>query len=390
MTIKVIKKTGKEECWDPHKIFEAVSKSAERVNVTLSDYFFQQLSLLVYSKLQNKVDVKNLHVIVENSIQELGEEKVAESYRSFRNYKTNFVDMMAEIYTKANMALKYGDRENANFESTLISTKQALVRGYLTKELYKSNHLTKEELTAIDDGYIYIHDLRDLIFNGFNCCLFDIGTVLENGFEMANLKYKEPTNVLSALQVIGDVTLSASAQQFGGFSLSDIDKVLVKYIKKSFVKHGKEAIKFGVSNPYSYATYKVEEELEQGFQSLEMKLNSVTSSRGDYSFVTLTFGNLDVPDDRQYQLMACKAILKNRKKDNPVVFPKLVQLFSWEQYESIPEAKELFDLSIDCSCKALYPDYLAIDTVGKVADYYKASGKVVSPMGRMRAHVKPI
>lgn len=390
MTIKVIKKTGKEECWDPHKIFEAVSKSAERVNVKLSDYFFQQLSILVYSKLQNKVDVKNLHVIVENSIQELGEEKVAESYRSFRNYKTNFVDMMAEIYTKANMALKYGDRENANFESTLISTKQALVRGYLTKELYKSNYLTKEEITAIDDGYIYIHDLRDLIFNGFNCCLFDMGSVLDGGFEMANLKYKEPTNVLSALQVIGDVTLSASAQQFGGFTIADIDKILVKYIKKSFVKHGKEAIKFGVNDPYGYAIHKVEEELEQGFQSLEMKLNSVTSSRGDYSFVTLTFGNLDVPDDRQYQLMACKAILKNRKKDNPVVFPKLVQLFSWEQYESIPEAKELFDLSIDCSCKALYPDYLAIDTVGKVADYYKASGKVVSPMGRVRAHVKPI
>lgn len=53
----------------------------------------------------------------------------------------------------------------------------------------------------------------------------------------------------------------------------------------------------------------------------------------------------------------------------------------WEQYENVPAAKELFDLCIDCSCKALYPDYLAIDTVGKVAEYYKASGKVVSPMG---------
>lgn len=378
----IIKKDGREEKWDPHKIFNAVEKSAERVNTKLSKEFYNCLSSTVYSKLKDKTDVKNLHKIVENSLQELGECKVADSYRSFRNYKTNFVDMMAEIYSKANMALKYGDRENANFESTLISTKQALIRGYLTKELYKSNYLTQEELEAIDTGYIYIHDLRDLIFNGFNCCLFDMANVLENGFEMANLKYKEPTNVLSCLQVIGDVTLSASAQQFGGFTIDNIDKILVKYIKKSIVRYGKEAVKYGVTDPYLYAINKTTDDLDQGFQSLEMKLNSVTSSRGDYSFVTLTFGNLDVPEDREYQLMVCKAILKNRMKDNPVVFPKLVHLFSWEQYENVPEAKELFDLSINCSCKALYPDYLAIDTVGKVADYYKTSGKVVSPMGR--------
>lgn len=377
----ILKKDGRKEKWQPYKIFDAVAKSADRVNIKLSGDFYSRLSSLVYSKLKSEIDVKNLHKIVENSIQELGENIVAESYRSFRNYKTNFVDMMAEIYSKANTALKYGDRENANFESTLISTKQALIRGYLTKELYKTNYLTTEELNAIDEGYIYIHDLRDLIFNGFNCCLFDMATVLEGGFEMANLKYKEPSNVLSCLQVIGDVTLSASAQQFGGFTLPEIDKVLVKYIKKSIVNYGKEAVKYGVQNSYTYAMEKTQNDLEQGFQSLEMKLNSVTSSRGDYSFVTLTFGNLDIPEDRQYQLMACKAILKNRKKDNPVVFPKLVHLFSWEQYEGVPETKELFDLSIDCSCKALYPDYLAIDTVGKVAEYYKSSGKVVSPMG---------
>ena len=149
------------------------------------------------------------YLLVEGGISE-------QVYNTVAVNKTNFIDMMAEIYSKANMALKYGDRENANFESTLISTKQALIRGYLTKELYKTNYLTTEELNAIDDGYIYIHDLRDLIFNGFNCCLFDMATVLEGGFEMANLKYKEPSNVLSCLQVIGDVTLSASAQQFGG------------------------------------------------------------------------------------------------------------------------------------------------------------------------------
>ena len=58
--------------------------------------------------------------------------------------------------------------------------------------------------------------MRDMVMQSFNCDLFDIGEVLRGGFEMANIRYKEPNSVLSALQVTGDVTLSASAQQFGG------------------------------------------------------------------------------------------------------------------------------------------------------------------------------
>ena len=58
--------------------------------------------------------------------------------------------------------------------------------------------------------------MRDMVMQSFNCSLFDIGEILEGGFEMANIRYKEPNSVLSALQVTGDVTLSASAQQSNG------------------------------------------------------------------------------------------------------------------------------------------------------------------------------
>jgi hypothetical protein len=51
-----------------------------------------------------------------------------------------------------------------------------------------------------------------------NCCLFDIGNVLRGGFSMSNVDYTEPTSVLSALQVIGDITLVATAQQFGAIN----------------------------------------------------------------------------------------------------------------------------------------------------------------------------
>ena len=59
-----------------------------------------------------------------------------------------------------------------------------------------------------------------MLLGSINCCLFDIGTVLKNGFEMSNVEYTEPKSVLSALQVIGDITLVATAQQFGKLQIA--------------------------------------------------------------------------------------------------------------------------------------------------------------------------
>ena len=63
-----------------------------------------------------------------------------------------------------------------------------------------------------------------MILGCINCCLFDIGSILRGGFEMSNVRYTEPKTVLSALQVVGDITLVATAQQFGGFTLAELDK----------------------------------------------------------------------------------------------------------------------------------------------------------------------
>lgn len=385
MAIKksVIKKTGLVEEWNTTKIKNAVNKSAQRINTKVSSSEFEDLYKNIEEKIVSEVSVNDLHNIVEQSLREIGREDVADTYSSYRNYKQDFADLIQSLHAKAQSAIVYGDRENANFESSLISTQQSLIRGYLTKELYKLNYLTKAEREAIEDGYIYIHDLRDLIFNSINCCLWDMEAVLNGGFEMANIKYTEPTSVLSALQLIGDIALASSAQAYGGYTLPEIDKTLVKYARKTIKKAEEEVIEYGIPAviAHKYINDRLSKELRQGFQSIEMKLNSVPSSRGDFAFTTFTFGNLDNPEDEEIQAKICHTILENRMTDNPVVFPKLVMLFSWEQNQKSTIQQELFDKCIECSCKALYPDYLPIDTVGQVSDYYRASGKVVSPMG---------
>lgn len=387
---KVIKKDGTSEGWDWDKIKVAIDKAKKRANVEVYEWKLWQVEGYIEGYLWNKCEVttEELHKIVIDALN-LYVPEVGKAYQEYRDYKNTYAKAFESVKDEADTVLLLGDKENANFDSSLISTKGSLIKGYLTKELYKQFYLSKEEKELVKRGDIYIHDLRDMIFNSFNCCLFDIGMVLKGGFEMSNVKYTEPKSVLSALQVIGDITLVATAQQFGGFTLAEIDKVLLPYAKKTFHKAFNKYFSqcnMEYDESCAMALQDLTRELEQGFQSLELKLNTVPCSRGDFAFTTLTFGTWDTMmdyEDQEIMKLIGEVILDTRMKGHggkQVVFPKLVFLYDEDKIKSDKGHKELFEKAVECSSKCMYPDYLSLNH-GKVADIYKRTGAITSPMG---------
>ena len=124
-----------------------------------------------------------------------------------------------------------------------------------------------------------------------NCCLFDVKSVLTGGFEMGNLWYNEPKTLDTAFDVIGDIVLSAASQQYGGFTVPSVDEILEPYAKLP-MKSSEQ-----IQKPWTFGRSStgdcwkdLEKEMEQGFQGWEYKFNSVSSSRGDYPFITMTSG----------------------------------------------------------------------------------------------------
>ena len=291
LEIKIEKKNGSVEEFNDAKIIRAVRLAGDRIGRILSDEELRGVVEEVKDEVENSlVHVSDMHKIVCRVLKRRYPD-IAQSYQNFRDYKSTYIKDLEKLFEESKNTLKYGDKENANFDSALISTKGSLIRGYLTKLLYTKYYLHKKEAEAARLGTVYFHDLRDMVMQSINCNLFDIGNVLKGGFEMANIRYNEPNSVLSALQVTGDVTLSASAQQFGGFTLAELDRVLVPYAKKTMSSARKEFDDFmgGTDEQRErYAWHKLERELEQGFQSLELKLNTVPSSRGDFAFTTIS------------------------------------------------------------------------------------------------------
>ena len=160
--IVVIKKDGTREDYNFQKIINAVKKSAGRVMISLSDEDFNDLAEYVESELANlnskEVNIAQMHDIVESALEDVSP-KIARSYRNYRNYKKDFVHMLDKVYQESQKIMYIGDKENSNADSALVSTKRSLIFNELNKELYKKFFLNVEELQAINDGYIYIHDM---------------------------------------------------------------------------------------------------------------------------------------------------------------------------------------------------------------------------------------
>ena len=393
--VRVIKKDGTKEEFNVQKVVVAVNKSAYRALIQFTEEDIQFICRFVEEKVLElgvkEIQIAQMHNVVEGALEKVNP-IVAKSYRDYRNYKQDFVHMLDEVYRKSQSIMYIGDKENSNTDSALVSTKRSLIFNELNKELYKKFFLTVEELQAIREGYIYIHDMsarRDTM----NCCLFDVKNVLTGGFEMGNLWYNEPKTLDTAFDVIGDIVLSAASQQYGGFTVPSVDEILEPYAEKSHKLHLEKYRSLGLPEEATQevAWKDLEKEMEQGFQGWEYKFNSVSSSRGDYPFITVTSGT----NISKYGKLITKTMLEVRKNGQgkaghkkPVLFPKLVFLYDEKLHGPGAPAEDLFEAGIECSRKTMYPDWLSLTGKGYVPSMYKKYGKIVSPMG-CRAFLSP-
>ena len=112
-----------------------------------------------------------------------------------------------------------------------------------------------------------------------------------------------------------------------------------------------------------YARNKVKRDFEQGWQGLEYKLNSVGSSRGDYAFVTITFGL----DTTEFGKMAAITYLDVHRKGQgkegakrPTLFPKSVFLYDENLHGKGCVNEDVFEAGVECSQATMYPKQLGL------------------------------
>ena len=407
----IIKKDGTLEPYSDQKIIDACNKAARRAMVTLTNDDYKLICSEVWERLlENELEdteIYDMHNIVESVLEEHFP-KVAKMYKEYRNYKKDFIHMMDKVYAESQSIRYIGDKSNANTDSALVATKRSLIYNSLSSELYKKFFLTHNEKQAAKDGYIYIHD-RSARLDTMNCCLSRIGTIMKDGFEMGNVWYNEPRTLDTAFDVMGDIILSTAAQQYGGYTVPEVDKILAPYAEKSYKKYYDEYVNIykELKDEHKnleqnelhdladkYATEKVRRDFEQGWQGIEYKLNTVGSSRGDYPFVTMTIGLATDKFGKMAAISLLNVHAEGQGKKGfkrPVLFPKIVFLYDKNLHGDGSDkysSADVFNAGIECSSKTMYPDWLSMTGEGYISSMYKKYGRVISPMG-CRAFLSP-
>ena len=378
--MQVVKRDGTFEDFDFEKIINAISKSSERIGHKLLKKEIKKIKSLTMIEIEElkEVNVSQLHGIVEKVLQYVNKD-VATSYMNYRNYKKEFeLNMLNDLELQVKKILTEVDRENSNSNTRYNSTKRTDIAKTFSKELYQKMYLNTEELQAMKDGYIYAHDLSDMLIKQYNCCVINASNILDGGFELENIFYTEPKRSRTAVGQIGDIIQQISGQHFGGHSVSNLDKTLAKYHEMTYNLYYNDYVSMGISenNAKVKAKEQAYDELKQSLQGLEIKLNTIGSSRGSFPFVTVSFGDCD--NDWEYDV--ARAILQVRMEGHGkkgfkkrLNFPKLVFLFNEDKYESkIEKYQELFNHAVECSSKTMYPDY--------IGSGHRREGKFVTPI----------
>lgn len=386
------KRNDKLQSFNREKIYTAVKKACTAAGCASEDVIKLMDFEVDEEESVESIQDKIVNILRVNKHYHLA--NIFSSYRSARQMNRINKAIRNKFYELENTE----DRSNANANSKIAATQRSLMASETHKQLYQSDFITPAENEANDKGFIYIHDIGNRLTT-YNCCLFNADKVMKNGFVLENMIYNEPKGIVSACMVLSDMISSAAGNQYGGFTVPQIDEILSYYCAKSYEIYRKEYIdiiaKYNILPPETdideYAFNRIKTELTQRIQGLEYSLNSIASSRGDFAFVTFTFGH---GTDRWSRLVS-SVIMDVRKKgqgapgkEAPVVFPKLVFIYDSTLHGEGAPMEDLFKEAIECSKIAQYPDYLSLDA-GYIGDVYKKWGKIISPMG-CRAFLSPV
>ena len=115
--IKVVKKDGAKEDFNVQKVVVAVNKSAYRALIKFTEEELDFICKFVEDEVKrmglSEIQIAQMHNVVEGALEKVNP-VVAKSYRDYRNYKQDFVQMLDEVYKKSQSIMYVGDKENAN------------------------------------------------------------------------------------------------------------------------------------------------------------------------------------------------------------------------------------------------------------------------------------
>ncbi len=391
--MQVVKRDGSIVAFDRSKIVSAIQKANDSVDEEdrISQDMIEQITRSIEQRHRSRLLVEDIQDMVEKQLMEQDKYVLAKNYIIYR-YTRALVrkqnttdDSILSLLHNTNKELA---EENSNKNTVIASTQRDYIAGEVSRDLTRRILLPEKISKAHDEGVLHFHDADYFVQPIFNCCLINIGDMLDNGTMMNGKLIESPKSFQVACNVMTQIIANVASNQYGGQSV-DISH-LGKYLRRSYNKFKKritdECQGENVSEELieKLTQERLQEELKSGVQTIQYQINTLMTTNGQSPFVTLFLYLKEGDPYIRENAMIVEEILRQRlegiKNASGVyvtpAFPKLVYVLDENNCLRGGEYDDITRLAVKCSAKRMYPDYISAK---KMRENYE--GNVFAPMG---------
>ncbi len=390
--MKVIKRDGRVVDYDGTKIIMAMKKANDEVHLhdQITDQKMKDIERLISEMARSQIQVEEIQDLIEHSLVQEQKYELAKKYIIYR-YKHALM-RKANTTDESILSLIRNDNkelaeENSNKNTLLASTQRDYIAGEVSRDLTKRVLLPDKIVKAHESGAIHFHDADYFLQPIFNCCLINIGDMLDHGTVINGKLIETPKSFRVACTVTTQIIASVASNQYGGQSVDLIH--LGKYLRYSREKFRQKAEKeldesFSEEQIEQIVSVWTKEELQAGVQTMQYQINTLMTTNGQSPFVTL-FLHIDEQDPYiEENALIIEEVFRQRyqgiKNEKGVyvtpAFPKLVYVLDEHNCLKGGAYDYLTRLAAKCSAKRMYPDYISAK---KMRENYE--GNVFSCMG---------
>ena len=382
-SMKIIKRSGAEEDFNPKKIEIAVKKANESVvpSARMSDIQIKRIAEDVESAALNvnrSLSVEEIQDMVEDQIMNQRAFDVARRYITYRYQralvrKANTTDeQILSLIECNNEEVK---QENSNKNPTVNSVQRDYMAGEVSKDITKRLLLDSDIVVAHEQGIIHFHDADYFAQHMHNCDLVNLEDMLQNGTVISGTLIEKPHSFSTACNIATQIIAQVASCQYGGQSIS------LTHLAP-FVDISRKKIYSDVCEEFKDAGAQIDEEkikritekrllkeVSKGVQMIQYQVVTLMTTNGQAPFVTVFMYLNEAKNEQEKHDLALiiEEVLRQRyqgvKNEKGVwitpAFPKLIYVLEEDNVREGTEYWYLTKLSAKCTAKRMVPDYIS-------------------------------
>ena len=371
--MKVIKRDGHVVDYCPEKIEIAIKKANNEVSEEdrVSDIQIKNIIKYIEGLKKKRILVEDIQDIIEMRLMSLGKYALAKGYITYRYTrelvrKSNTTDL--SIKELIDGESEYWNTENSNKNAKVVTTQRDYLAGITSTDITRRFLLPEDIVKAHDEGIIHFHDADYFAQNALhNCDLINLEDMLQNGTNINGVMIEKPHRFLTAMTIATQIILGVTSSTYGGATVSLTH--LAPFVRSSYDRYYKKYKQRGLSEKQceEYAKQDIKKEIEDGVQTFNYQVNSMTNTNGQAPFLSVCMYLGETDEYKKELAMIIEEFLKQRiegfKNEKGVyitpAFPKLLYILEEDNIRKGSKYWYLTELAAKCTAKRLVPDYIS-------------------------------